>query len=181
MTLENIYYITQIIAVVALMVSLVFVGVQIRQNTAQAKSDAAEAAHRSFLDWYYSQTPEMAAIFVRANENFENLSAEDRFVTFTITMPMLMNLQEAHIKWLEGSLADDRWRFWDEFALTIVVPPVIEKIWQARRAMFSDAFQAYFDSKLEQRADVPASAVSLHSPPMQADAPDPEIEEKPGT
>ena len=76
MNLETIYFISQIIAVVALMVSLVFVGVQIRQNTAQAKSDAAEAAHRSFLDWYYSQTPEMAATFVRANENFENLSAE---------------------------------------------------------------------------------------------------------
>jgi len=104
MTLEAIYYIGQTIAVLAIVISLIFVGVQIRQNTAQTKADAAEAAHRSFLDWYYNQTPEMAAVFVKANEDFESLSTEDRLVTFTIAMPMLMNLQEAHIKWIEGTL-----------------------------------------------------------------------------
>lgn len=170
MSLETIYYIGQTIAVVAIVLSLIFVGVQVRQNTAQARADAAEAAHRSFLDWYYSQTPEMAAVFVRANEDFDGLSAEDRFLTFTLAMPMLMNLQEAHIKWVEGTLAEERWRFWDEFATIILVPPIVEKIWKVRRMMFSDAFQEYFDSKLEERGNVPASAVSLPVPTMQGDA-----------
>lgn len=171
MDLETIYYIGQTVAVVAIILSLIFVGVQVRQNTAQAKADAAEAAHRSFLDWYYSQTPEMAAVFVKANEDFDGLSAEDRLVTFMIAMPILMNLQEAHIKWVEGTLAEERWRFWDEFATIILVPPIVEKIWQARRMMFSDAFQRYFDLKIEYRGNVPASAVSLPVPPKQGDAP----------
>ena len=37
MTLETVYYITQIIAVAAVLASLIFVGIQIRQNTEQAK------------------------------------------------------------------------------------------------------------------------------------------------
>jgi len=173
MTLEAIYFISQIAAAVGVMASLIFVGLQIRHGTAQAKADAAEAAHRSFVDWYYSQTPEMAAVFVKANEDFEGLSAEDRFVTFTIAMPILMNLQEAHIKWVEGTLAEERWRFWDEFATIILVPPIVGKIWEARRMMFSDVFQRYFDSKIEQRGNVPASAVSLPVPSKQDDAPRP--------
>jgi len=54
MTLETIYYIGQTVAVIGILASLIFVGIQIRQNTEQSKAAAAEAAHRSFLDWYYS-------------------------------------------------------------------------------------------------------------------------------
>ncbi len=55
MSLETIYYIGQTIAVLALIVSLFFAGVQIHQNTEQSKAAAADAAHRSFLDCYYNQ------------------------------------------------------------------------------------------------------------------------------
>ena len=37
MTLEALYYISQIVAVAAVLASLIFVGIQIRQNTEQAK------------------------------------------------------------------------------------------------------------------------------------------------
>ena len=37
MTLETLYYVSQIVAVLAILGSLVFVGVQIRQNTKQAE------------------------------------------------------------------------------------------------------------------------------------------------
>ena len=37
MTLEAIYYITQIIAVIAVVTSLIFVGLQVRQNTKQTR------------------------------------------------------------------------------------------------------------------------------------------------
>lgn len=43
MSLENIYYITQIIAVIAVLGSLIFVGYQIRQNTEQTRIQ--NAAH----------------------------------------------------------------------------------------------------------------------------------------
>jgi len=55
------------------------------------------------------------------------------------------------------------------------VQPIVEKIWEARRIMFSDTFQEYFDSKLEERGNVPASAVSLPVLPKQGDAPSLEI------
>ena len=46
MTLEEIYYVSQIVAVIAIFASLIFVGVQIRQNTRATRASAAfEGTH----------------------------------------------------------------------------------------------------------------------------------------
>jgi|GEM_PF-995617 len=170
MTLETLYYISQIIAVLAVLASLIFVGVQIQQNTAQAKRNeeaikaaAAEAAHRSFLDWYHNQTPELAAIVAKGQAGLEALNAEERYLYFAICMPALMNLQEAHAKWLEGSLAEDRWRFWDKFAGILTVPASMQQVWADRRFMFTDDFQAFFDQKMRDRDSIPISPVNWAS------------------
>lgn len=172
MTLETIYYIGQTVAVIGILASLIFVGIQIRQNTEQSKAAAAEAAHRSFLDWYYSQTPETAAIFTKGEAGLEKLSRAERYQYFAIAMPLLMNIQEAQLKWTEGALVEDRWRFWDKFASGIVISPPIETVWLERRFMFSDAFQTYFDEMIKNKAlvPVPDSAVSWLKPLVEPTA-----------
>ena len=190
MTLETLYYISQIIAVAAVLASLIFVGIQIRQNTEQAKRNeeaikaaSAEAAHRSFLDWYYTQTPETAAVFARAQEGFDSFSAEERYLFFATAMPFLMNLQEAHTKWTAGTLADDRWRFWDKFSGGIAHSPAIQKLWDVRRFMFSDAFQAYFDDAIKNKEATPLTTASFFVPPHPDDlaGPDSHAEEETDT
>ncbi|MEM6901301.1 MAG: hypothetical protein AAF583_16220 [Pseudomonadota bacterium] len=165
MAWETIYYIGQTIAVVAIVLSLIFVGVQIRQNTAQAKADATEATYRSFLDWYHNQTPETAEIFARSSNEFDTFDAKERFLFFSNAMPFLMNLQEAHAKWAAGALAEDRWRFWDKLASGIAISPGIEKLWAVRRFMFSDAFQNYFDEAIRNKDATPPTAASWVVPP----------------
>jgi hypothetical protein len=57
MTLEEIYYVSQIVAVVAILASLIFVGIQVRQSVEQtklanklARADMSERAMRAFAD-----------------------------------------------------------------------------------------------------------------------------------
>lgn len=160
MSLETIYYIGQTIAVLALIVSLFFVGIQIRQNTEQSKAAAADAAHRSFLDWYYNQSPDTAMNFVKAQKAYDSFTAEERFLFFANGMPLLINLQEAHAKWMDGSLAIDRWRYWDHLAQGISISPPIQMMWEERRFTFSDVFQAYFDEKIKTQEAFPDTAAS---------------------
>lgn len=187
MDLEATYYISQIVAVAAVLASLIFVGIQIRQNTEQAKrneeaikSAAAEAAHRSFLDWYHNQTPESAEIFARSSDEFDAFTAKERFLFFANAMPFLMNLQEAHTKWIDGTLAEDRWRFWDKLASGIAISPAIERLWDVRSFMFSDTFQAYFNEAIRNKDATPPEAASWVVPPKPGDALV-ETEEEPDT
>ena len=165
MTLEDFYFVSQIAAALALVISLIFVGIQIRQNTAQAKRNeaamkaaAAESAHRALIDWQLNMTPERAALAMKANADFDSLTSEELFLLGTAVTPLMLDMQEAHTKWLEGSLVESRWRAWDQYA-GFSVSPVVLGFWEQRRAMFSDEFQAYYDSKIAEAK----SAQPLHS------------------
>lgn len=151
MTLESIYFISQIAAALGVMASLIFVGLQIRQGTSQAKADAAEAAHRSFQEWYQSATPEQVALNARAMRDFSSLSGEEQQLVYLFGMRMLINMQEIHSKWSDGSFPEDRWQFWDAW-VSIVMSPMVNTIWENRRFMFSTRFQTYFDGKAAEKA-----------------------------
>ncbi|MEO0419387.1 MAG: hypothetical protein AAF249_11010 [Pseudomonadota bacterium] len=147
MTLEDFYFISQIIAAIGIILSLIFVGLQIRQSTRQAKVDAADTAHRNFTDWYESITPEQVALNAQAMRDFSSLSGEEQQLVYAFGMRMLINFQEVHSKWSDGSFPDDRWEFWDAWISTIM-SPLFDRVWEDRRYMFSTHFQSYIDAKL---------------------------------
>ncbi len=151
MTLEDFYFISQIAAALGIMASLVFVGLQVRQSNAQAKADAAEATHRAMIDWYYNQTPTHGDVLTKAVVPDAELSDRELFDLFSTTMPLLMNMQEAHIKWVAGSLEESRWEFWDNFSNILALSPWIDIVWHHRSALFTERFRNYFQGKLSSR------------------------------
>ena len=147
MSLEDFYFISQIVAALGIMLSLIFVGLQIRQSTNQAKVNAADIAHRNFTDWYESITPEQVALNAQAMRDFSSLKGEEQQLVYAFAMRMLINFQEVHSKWSDGSFPDDRWEFWDAWIVT-VMNPILDRVWADRGYMFSPAFQNYIEAKL---------------------------------
>jgi len=169
MTLEAIYFIGQTIAAVALVVSLIFVGVQIKQNTVQSKAEAAEAAHRAMIDWYYHQTPETAAIMAKASQPGVELTDTERYQYFSLTMPLLMNFQEAYLKWMAGSLEESRWLYWDSFITIVLQSSAADEIWDQRRTHFTPDFQEYIQAKMDQREGPLRGTWQKPAPPPDAE------------
>jgi len=161
MSFETIFHISQIFAVFAILGSLVFVGIQVRQSTAQSKVAAAEAVHRSFSDWYYAQAdPAVAPIIVKGLENTVALSAAERWTFFAMMMTFLLSAQDAHTKWTEGSLTDDRWGIWDGIAGYFFSAPGSVEMWNIRSYAFSESFQAYAQTKIDEQGIIPDNAHS---------------------
>jgi hypothetical protein len=52
MTLEQIYYVSQIPAVFAVIASLVFVGLQVRDSSRAVRAATAQAVHDNYAGWY---------------------------------------------------------------------------------------------------------------------------------
>lgn len=164
MSLEDFYFLSQIAAAVGIMASLIFVGLQVRQSNAQAKADAAESAHRGLIEWLNNNiNSDNAPLVVKSNVEFGSLTPEEFVVMGAGAMQLLLNMQEAHAKSLDGSLIESRWRVWDSYASFSVVPSIVA-IYEQRRSMFSDEFQAYFDGKI---ADVDARP-GMHAHELEA-------------
>jgi hypothetical protein len=175
MSFETIFQISQIFAVFAILASLVFVGIQVRQSTAQSKVAAAEAVHRSFSDWYYAQAdPAIGPIIVKGLQNTVALSAVERWTFSAMMMTFLLNAQDAHSKWIDGSLTDDRWGVWDGIGGYFFKAPGSVEMWNIRGYMFSEGFQVYAQTKIDEQGIIPDEAHSWRAPAEPVAAVSPE-------
>lgn len=81
MSLENAYFASQIAAVLIIIVSLVFVGVQIKQNTATTRASAHHAVSDALIriNLSFAENAEITRIYLKGLENRSSLSTEDRW------------------------------------------------------------------------------------------------------
>lgn len=81
MTLELIYYVSQIIAVVAVVVSLVFVGVQIRHNTiaTKAASHGAVSTALNEINRLFAENADLTKIWLAGMRDRRALTEEERW------------------------------------------------------------------------------------------------------
>jgi hypothetical protein len=112
MTLEEIYYVGQTIAVVAIVGSLI---VLIMQNR-EAHQLARDSALRHQIEGLQNisrllfETPGMADVWVRGGAGLDKLSPEDR-VKFMAYMTYTLRIWEGlHAQFLRGQLGDELWR-----------------------------------------------------------------------
>ena len=87
MTLENIYYVGQSVGVVALLISILFVGYQIRQNTKAIKATSHHAITDSFnqINTILISNPNCARVWRRGLSGLKTLD-EDEKISFGFMM-----------------------------------------------------------------------------------------------
>lgn len=95
MTLEEIYYIGQTVAVVALVLSLIFVGVQIRQNTLATRAASHNEVSNSLneINRMFAESADLAKIWLAGMDNRQALTAEERW-RFDSTLRAYMHVCE---------------------------------------------------------------------------------------
>ncbi len=81
MTLEELYYLSQIIAVVGIFASLIFVGLQIRQNTLATRAASHNAVSDSLneINRMMAESADLTKIWLTGMADRQVLSAEDRW------------------------------------------------------------------------------------------------------
>lgn len=154
MSLEAIYYISQIIAVLAILGSLIFVGVQIRQNTKQAKAAAAQSVYENYAGWYMyaGEDVERAKVWVKGFKGLDSLSDEENAVFMATFMAQFAYVQSAFYLWQDGSLKDEIWRTMEATLTTVLTNPGGKTFWQRRRFSFTPAFVAHIEANVINRS-----------------------------
>jgi hypothetical protein len=78
-TLEQYSFIAQIIGSLGVIVSLVFVGLEVRKSTAQSKlSNYSDMIDRFMSVYGMTNDPELARLIIKGRESYNNLSADEK-------------------------------------------------------------------------------------------------------
>ena len=157
MSLNDLANMGQVIGAIAVVISLIYVALQIRQNTNAVRSATAQTVHEHFAKWYHlvAADDELAKIVAKGLRDYRSLSEQER-VRFVATFSAFLSYsQNAFLKWREGLLASQLWMGWQHVIINLVCAPGGKAFWKDRAYMFGDEFRRHIEDDLIKREPHP--------------------------
>jgi hypothetical protein len=142
-TLEEIFFISQIIAAVGIVGSLIFVGLQVMESAKAVRSATAQAVHDNYAGWYITLADNERALTTSA-KGFVDLGAltpAEKAQFVCIFMAFMSHSQNAFHQWRQGHLADELWMGWEALMMNLVNTPGGAAFWRERSYVFGQDFQ----------------------------------------
>lgn len=155
MTLEEIYYISQIVAVVGIFASLVFVGLQIRQNTRATRAASHNAVSDSLneINRMFAENADLTKIWLAGMADRKSLTPEERW-RFDATARAYMHVCETMYIQAGLGAGDKSVMHAEEEGIRVVFgAPGIREWWSENPYGFCNEFRTYV-AKLTRPAEI---------------------------
>jgi len=154
MVLEAAANYADVIGGIAVVVSLIYVGIKVNRSTSAIRSSAANDATVAMQSWYLEMGSNRQAsdIWFNAMTSPTPLETHDEFQFMMSMHAVLLGMQNSYLLSREGTL-DEEFR---EAVTTAIVAvkdlPGMDRYWNQRRGFFHSEFAGYVDDLLLQDA-----------------------------
>lgn len=145
MRLKEYALFAEIVGGIAVIVGLIFVGLELRQNTLMQRVTATQALSANYEDAVdaVGQDAELACIYVRGINSLDNLNGIERYRFFVLWFHLLRAGEQMHYYSLEGMVDERIWRGYERQMSDIFRYPGFQQYWQSRKEWYSDEFQQF--------------------------------------
>jgi hypothetical protein len=142
MNWDAINAVSQLISSIAVVVSVLYLAVQLRGSTRVARVAAMDAAAAALRDVTkpFMENAELARIWRIGLEDLEALPPEDQARFFHAAHQFLKALETIHYHYVYGLLDSQLWAGWRELLQHYVATPGINHYLTLRGAVFSERF-----------------------------------------
>ncbi len=148
--LEQIYFIGQTIAAIAVVASLIYVGIQVNQNTTatQIASAQAYAAAENEIVGLINVSPNLADVLHQGANGLSELKGGDliRFMAFNDSV--FISFQSFHLQWKTGALNEILYETYKHAIIDLLQQKGQQDWWALRRHWFSPEFQDYVEQAM---------------------------------
>lgn len=136
----------EIIGAIAVIIGLIFVGLEVRGNTVAQEFSATQTLVSEYNEAIASiNDKEFVCIYIQASNNFENLSQSHK-IRFSVQMqPIFRTFEQLHYSALHGTIDRNVHLGFDRQFASIMQLPGFRQYWEVRRDWFGDRFQQYVD------------------------------------
>lgn len=141
----------EVVAALAVVMSVVFVGVEIRQNSEAQIQSTTQAVVSDYIASLekISESAEFACIYVKGAQNWLSLSGSERLRFSAFYMSMYYQLQEMHRLSADGSIDADTWSGFHSLLQETTQYPGVRQWFATRRGWFSARFQDHVDALIQ--------------------------------
>jgi hypothetical protein len=141
---------------VMVIVSLVYLALQIRQNTLAVRMTAHEQVFATFREIISPlKTDERLAGLLRFSANFESLPPESQIQIASFYNEVLLHFQNCHVLYRRGALEEDTFRAYENYVLSLLAMPGVNAWWQRFRHVISPITAERIEARLRNPSTLP--------------------------
>jgi hypothetical protein len=157
MNLNDLANLGQIIGAIAVVISLIYVAMQIRQNTNAVRAATAQSVHEHFASWYHllASDESLSQIVIDGLKDYVSLSEKDKARFVATFMAFLSYSQNAFFKWRKELLEQPLWMGWELLIMNLVSAPGGKEFWKERGYLFGEEFRRHVETDLMKRQPHP--------------------------
>jgi hypothetical protein len=172
MTLENIYYVGQTIAVLAILISLAGLFFQIRQQSRTACSELYLNATSSFSDTFRSirTDPDFARLYSVALQTWQSLTKAQKLRIHAFNVEMATHLEAILTMRSQSLIEDAKATAWVNNMLGVLITPGGSEWWRESQFFFSPLVREALNQRLANAGTLPPPWTQF--PPWDADPAD---------
>ena len=145
----------EIVGALAVVISLFYLGRQIRVQNREARLAAMHEINSAFRESYSAfNDGEIADIFVRGNTDFQSLTDTEKVRLFATANPLVKVLEEAFWQHKQGRLDEDLWLPMARQFSFFLSAGSLQQAWIQRRSHYNEAFQEFVDGMEQTKYEI---------------------------
>ena len=140
----------ELVGGLAVIGSLLYVGVQIRQSTRATQT----ANHQAGMETWVALTaplhsdPELSALFTRGLDDAGALTREERIRLHFLLLQLVLFFKDTLDAWEAGILDTPTMGRWESFMASILVKPGGRRWWESAKSIYTETVQARIEAAL---------------------------------
>ncbi len=154
--LSELASIAEIVGAFAVVISLVYVGIQVNDSTGAVRSAAANDANVAVQSWYQEigSDQQTSELFYNALTSEEALSNQEEFQFLMMFHGIFLALQNSYLLAEEGTIDIELREGLTSVVLGVKDLPGTKRYWRQRRSYLHSEFADYVDRIFKRESDV---------------------------
>ena len=162
MTIVELGALGEFFGAILLFGSLIYVGIQIRQNTRSLQINMEQSISYSVADPMQSAAnSRFPDIYVRASSDPSQLDDVELARYSFFLVGYFKKLEHAHFQFTEGNLCEESWNALVSILVIQFQSIGMQRYWSVRHSYHSNAFQSFIDATISQLPDAVPSETML--------------------
>ena len=147
----------EIVSALGIVISLIYVGIQVTDNTSAMRSETASAASTEFSNWYthVSSDAELIEVWLQGVTAPETLDEEQSLRFLFLVHILMLQFQNNYYLVEEGTLDEKMLYAINNTLATLRGTPGFELYWSLRRELFNPEYQAFVEQLMFETEGLP--------------------------
>ena len=156
----------EIVSALGIVISLIYVGIQVTDNTSAIRSETASNASTEFIDWYkhVSDDPDLMDVWLRGVTAPDTLDEQEMLRFVFLLHIIMLQFQNNYYLVEEGTLDAKMLSAINNTMATIRGTPGFAMYWSQRRELFFPEYQAFVEQLMFETEGLPNESYRRSKP-----------------